>query len=156
MSNFEQMISTHKSMINQDYQNICKFLQEQANQHDNDKIEPGYIKDVYDEHFPSLKQIEFNTAEYKEYERTHFKQAHALHAQNRHHYYNPLNQIEDINLFDLLEAIVDIRQSQRQYADYSIERIMETFKDKGVLELDIEKLAYNTLQKLEDLNEKED
>lgn len=154
MTDFEKMISTHKQMINSDFENVCQYLSHKAEVHDDDKVKPGYVNDVYQEHFPELKKIEFNTPEYKEYEREHFTEAHKLHAQNRHHYYNPLNTTDDIDLFDLLEAIIDVRQSQKQYSEYSIERIMHTFEDKGVLELDIEKLAYNTLRKLEELNEK--
>lgn len=154
MSDFEKMITTHKDMIKSDYANICDYLKAQALTHDNDKVEPGYVNEVYQEHFPTLKAIEFGTPEYRQYELEHFKQAHAMHSQNRHHYYNPLNEIEDINLFDLLEAIVDIRQSQRQYSEYDIDFIMTTFKNKGVLELDVEKLAYNTLLKLEEIDEK--
>lgn len=154
MTDFEKMINTHKTMINQDFENVCQYLTYKAKKHDNDKVDSGYVNDVYQEHFPTLKQIEFGSKQYKEYERMHFKEAHLMHAQNRHHYYNPLNLLDDVDLFDVLEAIIDIRQSQRQYSDYSIDLIMNTFKDKGVLELDIEKLAYNTLQKLEDLNEK--
>lgn len=153
MTDFEKMISTHKQMIKSDFKNVSNYLLEVGECHDNDKVEAGYINEVYQEHFPKLKQIEFGTPEYHKYEQTYFKQAHAEHAQNRHHYYNPLNKQEDINLFDVLEAMIDIRQSQRQYADYSIDFIMKTFKDKGVLELDIEKLAYNTLLKLEQLDE---
>lgn len=154
MTDFEKMITTHKQMIQSDFKNICEYLVYKANSHDNDKIEEGYVNDVYQEHFPKLKQIEFGTPEYRNYELEHFKLAHREHAQNRHHYYNPLNTAKDIDLFDLLEAIVDIRQSQRQYSEYSIDFIMETFKNKGVLELDIERLAYNTLLKLETLDEK--
>lgn len=154
MTDFEKMISTHKQMINLDFENVCQYLSHKAAVHDDDKVKSGYVNDVYQEHFPKLKKIEFNTLEYKAYEREHFKEAHNLHAQNRHHYYNPLNALDDIDLFDLLEAVIDIRQSQKQYSEYSIERIMHTFEDKGVLELDIEKLTYNTLRKLEELSEK--
>lgn len=154
MTDFKQMISLHKQMIKADFENVSQYLLTIGDSHDNDKVEAGYVNDVYEEHFPVLKQIEFGSPEYKAYELKHFKQAHAKHAQNRHHYYNPLNEASDTDLFDVLEAIIDIRQSQRQYSDYSIDYIMKTFKDKGVLELDIEKLAYNTLLKLEELDEK--
>ncbi len=154
MSDFEKMITTHKDMIKSDYSNICEYLFNQAIAHDEDKVAPGYVNDVYQEHFPTLKSIEFGTPEYRAYELEHFKEAHAAHAQSRHHYYNPLNKIDDIDLFDVLEAMVDIRQSQRQYSEYDIDFIMRTFKEKGVLDLDIEKLAYNTLRKLEVINDK--
>lgn len=154
MNSFEQMISLHKEMVLDEYKHICDYLIAQAANHDNDKVESGYIRDTYDQYFPALKAIEFGTAEYKQFEQTHFKKAHKMHAQNRHHYYNPLNLNQDTDLFDFLEAIVDIRQSQRQYSDYDINKIMKTFKDKGVLDLNIEELAYNTLIRLENINEK--
>lgn len=153
MNNFEQLIAIHKSMVKSDYNNIISYLLNVADNHDNDKVEAGYVRNVYDEHFPQLKKLEFGTAEYRAYELEHFKEAHRLHAQNRHHYYNPINQQQDIDLFDFLEAIIDIRQSQRQYSDYDLNKIMETFKNKGVLELDIETLALNTLKRLEKLDE---
>lgn len=153
MNNFEDMITTHKSMIKTDYQLICEYLQSRADEHDIDKVNPGYIRSVYDEHFPTLKMIEFGTEQYKQYEKEHFVEAHRQHAQNRHHYYNPLNKADDVDLFDLLEAIIDIKQSQKQYSDYQIDLIMKTFKDKGVLDLDIEKLAYNTILRIEKLDE---
>ncbi len=153
MNNFEDMINIHKSMIKEDYNLICDHLSARADEHDIDKQSPGFVRYVYDEHFPTLKKIEFGTKEYKQYEKEHFAEAHRLHAQNRHHYYNPLNEVDDIDLFDLLEAIVDIKQSQKQYSDYQIDLIMKTFKEKGVLNLDLEKLAYNTILRIEKLNE---
>lgn len=155
MNSFEQLISRHKFMVKSDFNNIISYLTYVAETHDNDKVESGYIRDVYDTHFPTLKKIEFGSPEYKQYELQYFKEAHRLHAQNRHHYYNPINQHQDIDLFDFLEAIIDIRQSQRQYSDYDLGKIMDTFKSKGVLELDVESLALNTLKRLEQLDERE-
>lgn len=153
MSNFEQMISIHKRMINNDFQNIINYLNEKAISHDDDKILPGEVNDTYVQHFPKLKQIEFGTKEYLDYEQRYFKTAHNLHAQNRHHYYSPLNDMQDVDLFDVLEAMVDIRQSQRQYAGYDINCIMNTFKQKGVLDFDLEKVVFNTLKRLESFDE---
>lgn len=153
MTKFDQMISIHKKRIIDQTEKICDYLLKTAKVHDDDKVKPGYVHDTYQEHFPKLKQIEFGTGEYVAYEKEHFKQAHYLHAQNRHHYYNPNNHLDDIDLFDILEAMIDIRQSQMQYSDYEIDKIMNTFKTKGVLELDLENVAYNTLKKLEELDE---
>lgn len=153
MTNFEELIKLHKQMVESDMNLAVSYLKEKAITHDNDKVEPGYVRDVYVEHFPKLKQIPFGTKEYRAYELAHFKKAHALHTQNRHHFYNHLENADDTDLFDLLEAIIDIKQSQKQYADYDLKTIMKTFKDKEVLSLDLELLAYNTMKKLDELNE---
>lgn len=153
MTKFDQMISVHKRRILDQTEKVCNYLIEVAKVHDNDKVESGYVYDTYQEYFPKLKEIDYGTEEYVAYEKEYFKQAHYFHAQNRHHYYNPNNKLDDIDLFDLLEAIFDIRQSQIQYSDYEIEKIMTTFKTKGVLDLNLEELAFNTLKKLEELDE---
>lgn len=154
MTSFKQMIELHKQAILHEYQGICQYLTTQAKLHDNDKIEPGYVHDIYTEHFPTLKSIPFATPEYKAYEQEHFSEAHHQHVQNRHHYYDHRNNTTDVDLFDVLEAIVDIRLSQRQYSNYDIEIIMNTFRDKGVLDLDLESVVLNTLIKLEEIDEK--
>ncbi len=153
MTNFQTMIELHKSMITSDMELVSKYLLEKAKTHDDDKIKEGYVKSVYDEHFPLLKQIEFGTDEYRQYELTHFKKAHELHAQNRHHFYNPVNTQNDTDLFDLIEAMIDIKQSQKQYAEYDIEKIMDTYRSKGMFEMDLEQLIYHTLVKVDNLNE---
>ncbi|WOO87275.1 DUF5662 family protein [Mollicutes bacterium LVI A0039] len=153
MSNFQKMISTHKAMIEKEYAAVCDYMQTTAKNHDNDKTEEGYVKGIYEEHFPTLKTFEFGSKEYKQYEQAHFKEAHRQHVQNRHHFYSVDNTQEDTDLFDLLEAIIDIRLSQRQYSNYDIDVIMQTFKNKGVLDLNIEELARNTLLKLEQISE---
>ncbi len=153
MTKFQTMIELHKSMITSDMILVSDYLLEKAFVHDDDKVKEGFVKTVYDEHFPILKQIEFGTEEYRAYELEHFKKAHEIHAQNRHHFYNPINKQTDTDLFDVLEAIIDIKQSQKQYAEYNLEKIMDTYRNKGMFDLDLEKLIYHTLLKVDDLNE---
>lgn len=156
MTEFDKLIKVHKQMIESDFENICEYLRTKAVVHDNDKIEEGYVNSVYEEHFPKLKQIEFGTEEYVAYERNHFAKAHYLHSQNRHHYYNPNNELDDIDLFDLIEAIVDMKQSQKQYSQFDMDILLKTFYDKGTLDLDLESLVINTVMRIESLNETND
>ncbi len=153
MTEFEKMINVHKRNIETELNIVCNEFLKRAKEHDNDKVEPGIVNDIYNEHFPTLKTIEFGTAEYLAYEKKYFIKAHELHAQNRHHYYSKYNTIDDVNLFDVIEALVDIRQSQKQYADYSHEKIVKTLIDKEVVNLDIKQLIVNTVLKLEELSE---
>ncbi len=153
MTKFEEMIMRHKQMVADHCDLAANYIHQKGQNHDNDKIEPGIVKEIYDEHFPVLKQIEFQTPQYVAYEREHFTSAHRLHAQNRHHYYSQYNDLNDIDLFDVLEAIIDIKQSQKQYSTYSYQKLLETFQTKGVLDLDIEQLVMNTVKCLDRLED---
>ncbi len=156
MNNFEDMISVHRSLIAEDIDLICDYLRLKSKMHDMDKVEPGVVNDTYVTHFPTLKKIPYGTAEYKQYEKDYFSEAHYLHAQNRHHFYNPINEADDIDLFDLLEAIVDIKQSQKQYSTNNKDVLFEVLKSKGIYELELEDLIKNTVIRMEKLNEAKD
>lgn len=153
MNNFDDMFKIHKKMIKSDYENIHNYLDFQQENHDLDKVNNKEIYEIYKQHFPKLKELEYGSEEYHAYEREHFKPAHKLHANNRHHYYSPLNNLTDIDIFDLLESIIDIRQSQNQYSQFNVESVMASIRKKGILNLDIESLVYHTLIKLGELDE---
>ncbi len=117
--------------------------------HDQDKTENKTVNKAYEEHFAKLKEIEFGTEQYKQYELDHFNKAHEIHAQNRHHFYSHRNNIDDINLLDMIEAIVDISESSKQYGngDY-----IESMRSKGLFDYSLEELIINTIKHLEDDN----
>ncbi len=152
MSEFEEMISLHRLRVSNEISTVCDHLLQRANDHDNDKLDNKEIYEIYNEFFPELKKLKFGSDEYKKFEQAHFKNAHKLHAQNRHHYYSKYNQCDNINLFDILEAIIDIRQSQKQYSNYEIDAVMKTIINKGALNINLEDVVYNTLLQLEEFS----
>lgn len=143
---FDELINYHRKKMEQQLLLVSKEFEKRAKEHDLDKLENEEIYNVYKEHFPKLKKIQYGTDEYFKYERKHFEKAHQIHAQNRHHYYSPRNNLEDINLFDLIEAIIDISESAKQYGDF--QKVRESIKNKKILDYELEELIKNTIKYL--------
>ncbi len=151
-SQFKPMLMTHKTMFNEVINYLTNDLTLRSQTHDMDKLVDPRVAEVYEEHFPKLKQIPFGTEEYLAYEKEYFWDAHMLHAQERHHFYSSKNtSVENPNLNDLLEAVIDIYVSNKQYnSNPDIEAIMETFEKKGILNWTIADYIENTLKDLEE------
>ncbi len=145
---FFQMITTHKNLFNSTINTVIEELIIRSQEHDMDKLLDSNVAKVYIEHFPKLKQIPFASQEYLDYEHNHFWDAHMSHAQNRHHFYSSKNkEVNDPNLIDLMEAVVDIYVSNKQYNETAnIHDVMQTFKDKGILDIKLEDYILNTLE----------
>ncbi len=149
--NFVELLKTHKKMYNDAMNQIISELISRSQTHDLDKLYDPRIFEIYQEHFPKLKKIEFGTEEYLKYEHENFYHAHMLHAQQRHHFYSPKNEATtDPNLIDLLEAVVDIYVSNKQYNEKTTKKtVMDALELKGVFEIDLKQFVENTIKKLE-------
>lgn len=149
MKNFDELLEIHRKKVESTMNDAASEINERAKVHDMDKKDDPRIHDVYKEYFPKLKKIPHATKEYYDYELAHFQEAHFLHVQNRHHFYDYRNKIEDVDLFDLLEAIIDINESSKQYnEDYTLEKTVSTIIEKGIADQDLVSLINNTLKHL--------
>ncbi len=150
-ANFVELLKIHKEMYNETMNPLINELIMRSQEHDLDKLYDPRIFKTYQEHFPLLKKIEFGTEEYLKYEHDYFYQAHMLHAQKRHHFYSPKNnQTNDPDILDLLEAVVDIYVSNKQYNQGATTKtVMDVLKTKGVFDVTLEEFVKNTIEKLE-------
>ncbi len=146
---FEKLLFEHLKLIHKKLEQSSNEMLKRAQEHDMDKLQNPIINETYIEHFTKLKNIPFGTQEYFNYEKENFEAAHQLHAQNRHHYYSKKNKLEDINLFDVLEAIIDISQSAKQYGDF--DGYKKSLKNKQIFNYELEELIVNTVNYLEKL-----
>lgn len=146
---FMELYKEHLDMVRHKLLLSSTELIERGYVHDEDKIFNPKVNKVYVEKFPELKKIEFGTTAYKKFEEDYFQEAHQIHVQNRHHFYSKKNNTQDVNLFDLLEAIIDISESGKQYKNLDYKK---SFKAKGLYDLNLEKIIDNTV---EYLNEKD-
>lgn len=148
MSQFKKLLNVHLLEVHKDLAKIITEINYRSNNHDLDKLFDSRIYDVYNLHFETLKSIEFGTKQYYDYEAKYFKDAHKLHAQNRHHFYSKFNKQKDTNLIDLIEAVVDINASVKQYSSNDVEtKSMESIMKKlGDTELTIDELILNTIK----------
>lgn len=147
---FRKLLNTHLSLVRNDL-NICILdLVKRSQNHDLDKLFDLEQNIVYERHFPEIKKLEFGSAEYMEYHRQFFDHASILHSQNDHHFYSKHNQHTEPNLIDLLEAIIDINASNKQYSQKGIEQTINICERKGMFDIDLKEYVYNTLKMIED------
>lgn len=145
-TDFKTLLNQHLEMVDKKLVLSSMILCERAVEHDKDKIFNPIVYAAYNKYFPELKKIPFGTEEYKNFEKKYFDQAHQIHAQNRHHFYSPRNHLDDINLFDLIEAIIDISESSRQYGEFK--NYKNALRAKGVYDYDLEEMINNTVEYL--------
>ena len=149
---FEIMLDKHLSLVKKQLLLCSKEMQKRALEHDQDKLNDININQTYKKYFPELKKIPFGTEEYFEFEKIHFLEAHKKHAQNRHHYYSSKSKVKDVNLFDILEAIIDISQSSKQYNNSC--SVEESLRKKNIFDYELEEIICNTINYLEEKTEK--
>ncbi|MGL4589831.1 MAG: DUF5662 family protein [Mycoplasmatales bacterium] len=156
MTEYEKMLFEHRKRVEKALTEIQHDIEARKQNHDLDKIENPEIYEVYNEHFPILKTIPFGTKEYKQYEADYFSNAHYLHVQNRHHFYDHRNTTTKPNLLDILEALVDIRESIKQYDEYNTESAIEVLKRKKIDQLSLAEVVENTIRYLDGEREDEE
>jgi hypothetical protein len=147
---FRKLLNTHLNLVRNDL-NICIIdLVKRSQTHDLDKIFDIEQNIVYEKHFSKIKKFEFGSQEYIEYHNQYFNHASFLHSQNDHHYYSKFNTQTTPNLIDLLEAIIDINASNKQYSQKGIDATLEICKQKGIFEIDIKEYVSNTLKMIDE------
>lgn len=88
----------------------CSLLAERGRIHDQSKLEPPEV-DIFAEHIHKLRDLQYGSQEYHD-GLVAMKPAIEHHNKcNRHHPEYHVNGINDMNLFDLLEMLVDWRAS---------------------------------------------
>ena len=147
---FRKLLDTHLNMVRNDLNTCVIDIIKRSQTHDLDKIFDHNQNIVYEHHFPTIKKIEFGSQEYIDYHHKYFYHSSVLHSQNDHHFYSKHNQVTKPNLIDLLEAVIDINASNKQYSNKGFEQTIAICEQKGIFEIDIKEYVYNTLKMLED------
>lgn len=152
-SAFTNMLNRHKNYVQSYMFATMQLINTRVVNHDMDKINNDEIFDVYDEHFETLKSIPFGTDEYRNYELEHFKTAHKLHNQQRHHFYTEEHEQDtQVNMIDIIEVICDIMASSKQYTngDVDLENIASVIYNKPTIKDYVSyDLIYNTVCAIE-------
>lgn len=112
--------------------NTLVFIQELYRRqalHDNDKVTNDIIFSAYDAHNNTLRQSDFGSEKYRSIMQNELAEAAFIHAQNRHHFYAKAHQQDtDVNIFDLIETIVDIKSSIERYDSDSEDDVCSQLK----------------------------
>ena len=95
-----------------------------ASDHDLSKLDSPE-KELFDQYTPLLKSTTYGSEEYKQY-LSQLKVALDHHYENNSHHPEHYGfGIEGMNLFDLLEMLVDWKAASERHADGNIERSIE-------------------------------
>lgn len=144
---FIELLEEHIGLVQEGINKVTVDLITRSQVHDQDKIFNSTVFQTYERHFVDLKKIEFGTKEYYQFEKDYFDEAHEIHAQNRHHFYSPRNVTTKPNLIDLLEAVIDINASNKQYnKNGTNSEILQVLVNKGITNINLEEYLANTLE----------
>lgn len=132
------------------YLNACvRIILKRAENHDQTKLQSPEVA-IFGEHTTNLRTITYGTTEYFE-QLNLMKKALAHHYEhNRHHpeFFDDEN-MGYMNLFDLLEMLVDWKAATLRHNDGDIYKSIEINQNRFHYSDDIKELLYNTMTYLD-------
>lgn len=131
---FVRMLLEHKLGVQKLLMKSSDKLLSNAIMHDLDKLFNTETFNIYNEHFPILKAIEWGTKEYQEYEEKYFYKAHWNHNQEEHQFYDFRHQPDTkVDLVLLLEVVADITFTAYSYGNKDAEKIAKIIFEKPTM-----------------------
>lgn len=149
MSNYDSRPETYKHILKvQEWINhACHNLSRRSSVHDQSKLESPELE-LFDEWTPKLKEVEYNSPEYKDM-LGHLKPALDNHyAKNRHHPEHWAEGINDMSLLDLLEMVCDWKAATERNANGNIMKSLQVNKERYNISDQLYKVLLNTINEL--------
>lgn len=118
--------------------------------HDRSKLASPEAE-MFDQRTSQLEGLTYGSAEYEAQRKAMLGEALEHHYQhNRHHPEHYPDGIEGMNLFDLLEMLIDWSAATRRHADGDIRRSLEINKDRFKISDQLLKILSNTVPWIQD------
>jgi len=111
--------------------------------HDASKLASPEVEG-FTEHGPKLKELTFDSEEYKESLKALDTAREHHYAKNRHHPEHFKNGIEDMNLFDVLEMFCDWKAASERQHDGNIRKSIDVCADRFGISPQLVKILENT------------
>ena len=125
---------------------VDEFI-DQVRNHDNSKLSPEE-KDLFDEYTPKLKHVEYNSHEYKQF-LVDLKPALDNHyAKNRHHPEHHQDGIYNMDLFDIVEMLIDWKASGERNKDGNIFKSINIQWDRFGISEQLVSILHNTAKRM--------
>ena len=118
-------------------------LIKRANIHDSSKLESPE-KELFDEFTPKLKECTYGSNEYREFLKELKVGLDHHYAHNSHHPEHYENGVYGMNLFDLIEMILDWKAAGERHADGNIYKSIEINNDRFKLSPQLSQIFTNT------------
>lgn len=138
----------HIKRVEQLLNKVIKELLVRAEQHDAAKITHPKEKPLFDSHSDTLKDVEYNSKEYKEFLKELEPALQHHYSIYRHHPEHFEKGINDMNLIDLMEMLADWKASSERYKDGDIRESLKKNAKRFKIDSKIMKLLENTLDYL--------
>jgi hypothetical protein len=117
--------------------------------HDQSKLESPEVE-VFEEYTPKLRKSIYGSDEYMQYLKEMQVALHHHHGANRHHPEHFGNGIADMNMFDLLEMLVDWKAAGMRHNDGDIYESLEINQKRFGYSDEMKVLLKRTIVAIED------
>jgi hypothetical protein len=138
----------HIKRVNEFLCSVAQEFLERAKKHDLSKLESPE-KELFDKYTPLLKDTTYGSEEYKNFLKE-LKPALDHHYENNsHHPEHYAFGIDGMNLFDLLEMLVDWKAATERHANGDIIKSIEINKNRFKISDQLSQILLNTVNLLE-------
>jgi len=137
----------HIARVNELAEIFSEKFKKQTEKHDSSKLTPQE-KPFFDSETPKLKNLTYNTPEYKESLKTLGKALDNHYKLNSHHPEHYKNGIDDMNLFDVVEMFLDWKAAGERHNDGNIYDSIDKNKDRFKMSKQLENIFKNTAEKM--------
>lgn len=137
----------HIGRVKQLAKQAVQIFQNQVDNHDKSKLS-DVEKPLFDTYTPKLKDCVYGSDEYKQF-LVELKPALDHHyANNRHHPEHHQNGIDDMDIFDLLEMLVDWKASSERNKDGDIFKSLKLNKERFGISDQLVSILENTAKRM--------
>lgn len=149
MNNYDSTADTlkHIKRVNELLLIASMELQQRAIVHDDSKL-VSPEKELFDEYTPKLADVEYGSEEYKQF-LSGLKVALDHHyAANSHHPEHYKNGVDGMNLFDLIEMLLDWKAASERHATGNIMKSLEINQERFKISPQLNNIIENTVRYL--------
>lgn len=122
----------------------CQELINRANKHDDSKLKSPE-KELFDELTPKLKNLTYNSQEYKNSLKELEVALNHHYAKNSHHAQHYPNGIDGMNLFDIVEMFFDWKAASERHHDGNIVHSISQNRDRFKMSDQLTNIFKNTV-----------
>ena len=138
----------HIVKVRQFLDKIVKELSVRGDKHDLSKLEEPE-KSIIDKYAPRLKEMMYNSPEYKQCLKKMRVMVDYHHSHNRHHPEFHKNGVADMNLVDIIEMFCDWFAASQRNTGGNIQKSIEIGKEKFGISDQLASIFKNTIGILE-------
>lgn len=129
---------------------VIKELIERANNHDNTKLSSPEVE-LFDEYTPKLKEVTYDSPEYRQFIKELQPALDHHYAKSRHHPEHFPNGVKDMNLVDIIEMFCDWKAASERQLNGNILKSIEANQDRFGYSRDLGKIMENTASWFEEV-----